>query len=81
MTYIIMTLSIKKGLFLKLSIYDIQQKRHSAQYNCHDSEYLYAKCHDLFIVMLKAELLNVIMLSVIMLNVVASFTVVKYHFK
>jgi hypothetical protein len=59
-----MTLSIK-GLFVTLSINDIQHKRHSACQKCHYAEYLYAECQNFLIVMM-----NVIILSVIMLNVV-----------
>ncbi len=61
---------------MTLGINDIQQKRHSAQQNFHNSECLY-ECHDLLIAMLKVVMLNVVMLSVVVLNVVAPFTFVK----
>ncbi len=64
-TISIMTLSIK-GLFVTLSINDIQHKRHSTQQECYYAECLYTDCRDLLIVMP-----NAVMLSVLVLNVVA----------
>jgi len=66
-TFGIMTLSTK-GLFLTLSINDIQHKRHFAYQKCHYAQCLYAECHNLLIVML-----NIVMVSVVMLNVVVPF--------
>jgi hypothetical protein len=62
------TLNIK-GLFVTLSINDIQHKRHSALQKCHYAEFCY-----FLTVMLNVNMLSVVMLSVVILNVVAPFS-------
>ncbi len=68
-TFSITTLSIK-GLFVTLSINDIQRKRHSAYQKCHYAKCLYAKCCHFLIAILNVIMLSVVMLSVVMLSVV-----------
>jgi hypothetical protein len=70
MTFSIMTLDFMSylclmGLFVTLSINDVQHKRHSASQKCH-----YAECRDFLFVLLNFIMLSIIMLSIIMLSVI-----------
>jgi hypothetical protein len=61
-TFSITTLSTK-GLFVTLSINEIQHKRHSAQQNSHYAECLYAVFRNFLLVVLSVIMLSVIILS------------------